>query len=196
MSGICFQWFTGTRRPGVFLRAFRSWLLLFWQIVPVRSSLCLFWISRLRLRLGSPGPNATDINCRESTLVLFLCFFVSDPCSWCPAFLFRLFFGECCLFWLYKSTLRVLRIILVLLQLFFIWRVFYLYFQTLGVGACCFTDYFCFFLAVFRSETRLLSLSSFLYFLGLAFWDPSSSLIRICCRLLGGPSRTRLVRAC
>src|ERR1700761_8302166 len=54
--------------------------------------------------------------------------------------------------------------------------------------SCCFTDYFCFFLAVFRSESHLLSFSSFLYFLGLAFWDPSSSLIRICCRPLGGPT--------
>src|ERR1700759_2297748 len=61
--------------------------------------------------------------------------------------------------------------------------------------SCCFTDYFCFFLAVFHLESRLLSFSSFLYFLGLAFWDPSSSLIRICCRLLGEPTRTRLVRA-
>jgi len=192
--GVRFQWFTGTRRPGVFLRAFSSCLLLFWQIVPVRSSLCLFWISRLWL--GSPGPNATDTNFRERTLVLFLCFFVLDACSWSPAFLFRLFFGECFLFWLEKSALRVLRIILVLLQLFFIWRVLYLYFLTLGVGSCCFADYFCFFLAVFRSESCSLSLSSFLYFLGLAFWDPSSSLIRICCRLLGRPTRTRLVRAC
>src|ERR1700761_437704 len=98
MLGVRFQWFTGTRRPGVFLRAFRSCLLLFWQIVPVRSSLCLFWISRLRL--GLPRPNATDTNCRERTLVLFLCFFVLDACSWSPAFLFRLFFGECFLFWL------------------------------------------------------------------------------------------------
>jgi len=94
------------------------------------------------------------------------------------------------------SALRVLRIILVLLQLFFIWRVFYLYYLTLGVGSYCFADCFCFFLAVFRSESRLLSLSSFLYFLGLVFWDPSSSLIRICCRLLGGPTQTRLVRSC
>ena len=174
--------------------AFHSCLLLFWQIVPVRSTLCLFWISRLRV--GSPGPNATDTNCRERTLVLFLCFFVLDACCQSPAFLFRLFFGECCLFWLQKSALRVLQIILVLLQLFFIWRVFYLYFLTLGVGSCCFAYYVCFFLAVFHSESRLLSLTSFLYFLGLAFWDPSYSLIRLCCRLLGGPPRTRLVRPC
>src|ERR1700761_6199834 len=59
----------------------------------------------------------------------------------------------------------------------------------------CFKDYFCFFLAVFHWESRLLSFSSFLYFLGIAFWDPSASLIRICCRLLGGPTRTTLVFA-
>jgi len=147
VSGVRFQWITGTRRPGVFLRAFRSCLLLFWQIVPVRFSLCLFWISQLRL--GSPGPNATDTNCRERTLVLFLCFFVLDACSWSPAFLFQTFFGECFLFWLSKSALRVLRIILVLLQLFFIWRVFYLYFLTLGIGSCCFADYFLFFSCCF-----------------------------------------------
>jgi len=194
VSGVCFQWFTGSRRPGVFLHAFRSCLLLFWHIVPVRSSLCLVWISRLRL--GSPGPNATDTNCQDRTLVLFLCFFVLIASSWSPAFLFQLFFGACFLFKLWKSALRVLRIILVLLQLFFIWRVFYLYFLTLGVGSCCFTDYFLFFLGVFRSESCLLCLTSFLYFLGLVFWDPRSSLIHICCRLLGGPTRTRLVRSC
>jgi len=92
VSGVCFQWFTGTRRPGVFMRAFRSCLLLLWQIVPVRSSLCLFWISPLRL--GSPGPNATNTNCPEQTLGPYLCFFVLDACSWSPAFLFRLFSGS------------------------------------------------------------------------------------------------------
>jgi len=114
----------------------------------------------------------------------------------------QLFFGECFLFWLWESALRVLRTILVLLQLFSVWHVFC--FLTLDVCSWCFTDYFCFFQAIFRSEFQpsLLFLFPFvepqqhLHFLGLAFCDPSSSLIRICCSLLSGPTRTRLVRAC